>query len=577
MERKLAAILAVDVVGYSALMETDEAGTFDRLRSSRKELFEPEISKHHGRIFKLMGDGLLAEFGSVVDAVECAVTLQRGMAERNTSVSENKRFTVRIGINLGEVIVEGEDRYGEGVNVAARLQQLAEPGGICVSGKVSREVEKKLAFGFEPMGEQRMKNITEPVACYRVCLQVSSPEHREQPMQAPPRLPDRATIVVLPFTNMSSDPEQEYFVDGLAEDLITDLSTVPGLFVISRHSAFAYKGKSVDIRTIARDLSVRFVVEGSVRRAATQVRINVQLIDAVDNTHLWANRFDRDLADIFRLQDEVVATIVNALGRFLPLARPTPAQRATNIEAYDLFVRGRVLAMQSAQGNIAARPLLERSIELDPDFADAHAWLAMSHLLWITAYWQEAIEPHRSLALAAAQRAVSLDPTNAGAHAILGDVLAFTGEPDAGMAELSRALQINPNHADAWAFSGEVKIYEGSSSESLDLLQKAFRLNPHPPGWYYWFLGIAQYSAGKYEDAVQTLKHESTHRSASQRILAASLAQLGRMEEARAEAAQFLATHPRFSAQHWADLQPFRHEADRKHFIDGYIKAGLPK
>ena len=235
MERKLAAILAADVVGYSALMETDEAGTFDRVRAGRKELFEPEIKKHHGRIFKLMGDGLLAEFGSVVDAVECAVSLQRGMVERNASVPEGKRIEVRIGINLGEVIVEGEDRYGEGVNVAARLQQLADPGGICVSGKVSREVEKKLAFGFEPMGEQRMKNIAEPIACYRVSLQLlAGPAQPALPN--PPRLPSRAAIAVLPFTNMSSDPEQEYFVDGLAEDLITDLSKVPGLFVISRHS-----------------------------------------------------------------------------------------------------------------------------------------------------------------------------------------------------------------------------------------------------------------------------------------------------------------------------------------------------
>jgi adenylate cyclase len=262
MERKLITILAADVVGYSTLMEADEAGTFERLRAGRKELFEPEINKHHGRIFKLMGDGLLAEFGSVVDAVECAVTLQRGMVERNTSVPEDKRIEVRIGINLGEVIVEGGDRYGEGVNVAARLQELAEPGGICVSGKVSKEVEKKLAFGFEPMGEQRMKNIAESIACYRVSLEYPSPAKSGQSLPTPPRLPNRAAIAVLPFTNMSSDPEQEYFVDGLAEDLITDLSKVPGLLVISRHSAFAYKGRSIEIRSVAKDLGVRFVVEG---------------------------------------------------------------------------------------------------------------------------------------------------------------------------------------------------------------------------------------------------------------------------------------------------------------------------
>ena len=576
MERKLAVILAADVVGYSSLMEADEAGTFDRLRAGRKELFEPEINKHHGRIFKLMGDGLLAEFGSVVDAVECAVVLQRGMVERNASVPESKRIEIRIGINLGEVIVEGEDRYGEGVNVAARLQQLADPGGICVSGKVSKEVEKTLSFGFEPMGEQRIKNIAEPIACYRVCLQSPPPARSSRSSATPPKLPNSAAIAVLPFTNMSSDPEQEYFVDGLAEDLITDLSKVPGLFVISRHSAFAFKGKAIDIRSVAKDLGVRFVVEGSVRRAATRIRINVQLIDAEDGTHLWADRFDRDLADIFILQDEVVGRIVSALAGLLPSARPISSQRPTNLEAYDLFVHGRVLVTQSVESNRESRRLLERSIELDPAFADAHAWLAMSHL-WGWSYWGEPPEPHRSLALAAAQRAVSLDPENAGAHAILGYALIHDRKPDESAADLTRALQINPNHADAWQFLGVMKALEGRAIEGIDDLRKALRLNPHPPGWYYWHLGLVQYAAGRYDDAVETLRHESTHRSGSQRILAASLAQLGRIDEAKVEAAQFLAAHPQFSTSSWANVQPFRREADLQCFVDGYLKAGLPR
>jgi TolB-like protein/class 3 adenylate cyclase len=574
VERRLSAILAADVVGYSALMEADEAGTFDWLRASRKELFEPEINKHRGRIFKLMGDGLLAEFSSVVDAVECAVTLQRGMAERNASVPEEKRIEMRIGINLGEVIVEGEDRYGEGVNVAARLQQLADPGGICVSGKVSKEVEKKLAFAFEPMGEQRMKNVTEPIACYRVCLQ-------PPPVQLNPaepntsRLPNRAAIAVLPFTNMSSDPEQEYFVDGLAEDLITDLSKVPGLFVISRHSSFAYKGQSIDIRQIAKDLGVRYVVEGSVRRAAARIRINVQLIDAYDGTHLWADRFDRDLADVFLLQDEVVGRIVSALAGVLPSARPIVRRRAANLEAYDQFVRGRVLVMQSPEGNKAARPLLERAIELDSGFAEAHAWLAMSHVCgWL--YWGEGAE-HRSLAHEIAQKAVSLDPNDAGAHTILAYVLIFDGKLDEGARELATALRSNPNHADAWMFQGELKVLEGSAVEGIDHVRKALRLNPHPPGTYYWVLGYVQYAAGRYEDAVATLRHETTYRTGSQRILAASLAQLGRLEEAKVEAGQFLASNPHFSIGHWANTQPFRQKEDRQHFIDGYMKAGLPE
>jgi TolB-like protein/class 3 adenylate cyclase/Tfp pilus assembly protein PilF len=576
MERKLAAILAVDVVGYSSLMEKDESGTFDRLKASRKELFEPEINKHHGRIFKLMGDGLLAEFGSVVEAVECAVTLQRGMAERNASVPEAKRIEIRIGINLGEVIVEGDDRYGEGVNVAARLQQLAEPGGICVSGKVSKEVEKKLAFSFEPMGEQQMKNIAEPIACYRVNLQFPSPVQPDRSISAPTGLPSRATIVVLPFANMSSDPEQEYFVDGLAEDLITDLSKVSGLFVISRHSAFAFKGKSLDIRAIAKDLGVRYVIEGSVRRAAARIRINVQLIDATDGTHIWADRFDRDLADIFLLQDEVVGKMVNALAGVLPLARRVAGQRPTNLEAYDLFVRGRVLVTQSVEGNRQAQSLLERSIELDPDFADAHAWLAVSHV-WAWSYWGEPMERHRSLAVAAAERAVSLDLENASAHTALGYVLFHDGKLEEGARELTAALQVNPNHAEAWAFLGVVRAFGGSLNEGTDCLRKAFRLNPHPPGWYYWHLGLVEYTAGRYEDAVKTLQNEATYRTGSQRVLAASLAQLGRIEEAKAEAAKFIAAHPNFSIKRWADIQPFQREADRQHFIDGYLKAGLPK
>ena len=294
MERKLAAILAADVVGYSAHMETDEAGTFSRVRAGREELFEPEIKKHHGRIFKLMGDGLLAEFGSVVDAVECAVTLQRGMVERNASIPEAKRIEVRIGINLGEVIVEGDDRSGEGVNVAVRLQELANPGGICVSGKVSKEVEKTLAFGFEPMGEQRMKNIVEPIACFRVNLRVVPSTQPALSMPIAPGSLNKTTIAVLPFNNMSGDSEQEYFSDGITEDIITELSRFHSLFVIARNSSFQYRDKAVDVRRVARDLGVQYVVEGSVRKGGPRAH-HAQLIDAMSGNHLWSERYDRKL------------------------------------------------------------------------------------------------------------------------------------------------------------------------------------------------------------------------------------------------------------------------------------------
>lgn len=298
MERKLAAILAADVVGYSALMERDEAGTFERLIGIRKALIEPEIAKRRGRIFKLMGDGLLAEFGSVVDAVECAVSLQGALKERNAEVKENERLELRMGLNLGEIIVDGDDCYGDGVNVSARLQQLADPGGVCISGKVAREVEKTLAFGFEAMGEQQVKNIAEPITVHRLVQEGTSPQAR---LSRPPALPNKPSIAVLAFANMSGDPEQEYFADGLVEDVITNLSRIPSLFVIARNSTFAYKNKATDVRQIARELGVRYVLEGSIRRAASRVRISAQLIEGKDATHIWADKFEGAAEDIFDL------------------------------------------------------------------------------------------------------------------------------------------------------------------------------------------------------------------------------------------------------------------------------------
>jgi len=557
-------------------MVADEEGTLASLKTLRREIIDPATTRFHGRVVKLMGDGTLMEFGSTVDAVNFSVEIQQSISSYNLKIEQDRQITFRIGINIGDVIVEDDDIYGNGVNVAARLEAMAEPDGICISGSVYDQTQSILSMVYEDLGEQSVKNISAPVRIF--AMRMGETKEQTPPAAqsaAPAAEPARATIAVLPFDNLSADPEQEYFADGLAEDLITDLSNVPGLFVISRHSAFAYKGKSIDIRSVAKNLGVRFVVEGSVRRAAARIRINVQLIDAEDGTHLWADRFDRDVAEFFELQDEVVSRIVSALADLLPSAQAIAKQRTTNLDAYDLIVRGRVLVTQSFESNRAARPLLERSIELDPSFADAHAWLAMSHLCsW--AYWGEAMEPGRSLALAAAQRAVSLDPENASAHAILGYVRLFGGKPDAGAAELATALGINPNHADAWAFLGELKAFEGNAVEGIEHFRMAFRLNPYPPGWYYWLQGLVEYAAGQYEAAVKTLSHESTHRLGSQRILAASLAQLGRMEEAQAEAAQFLAAHPHFSIQHWGNTQPFQREADRQHFFDGYLKAGLP-
>jgi TolB-like protein len=374
---------------------------------------------------------------------------------------------------------------------------------------------------------------------------------------------------------MSSDPEQVFFAHGLAEDLITDLSKVPGLLVIARNSSFAYQGRSVDIRSIARELGVRYVVEGSVRRAAMHVRINAQLIDALNGTHLWADRFDRDLADIFVVQDEVVGRIVKALAGVLPSMAAPPKRRVTSLEAYDLFVRGRSLAVQSWRVS-AARPLLKKAIQLDPDFAEAHAWLAMAHHYgWI--YYGEPVEEHRAQARLSAQQAVSLDPDNADAHFILGYLRAYGGELAEGVAECELGLRINPNHAEGWRLLADLRVFEGRAAEAVDCARNGFRLNPYPPGNYYWMLGWTQYAAGRYQEAVDTLRHEAADGPGVRRSLAGALAQLGRMSEAQEEAREFLLEFPNFSSRQWGSTQPFRNDADRQHFIDGYLKAGLPE
>src|SRR5262245_18396334 len=364
VQRRLAAILAADVVGYSRLMGQDEAGTLSVLKARRKEVLEPVVARHRGRIFKVTGDGVLIEFGSAVNAVQCAVDLQQGMAAANAGLPEDRHILLRTGVNLGDVVIEGSDLYGDGVNVAARLEAVADPGGICISRNVHDEVRSRLRLAFDDLGEQQFKNIASPVRVFRIAWEASPVHPGTQPTSRQPALPDRASIAVLPFDNLSSDPEQAFFGHGLAEDLITDLSKVPGLLVIARNSSFAYQGRSVDVRSIARDLGVRYIIEGSVRRAAARVRINAQLIDAFSRSHIWADRFDRDLSDIFVVQDEVVGKIIGALSNALPAAQPPPKRRATNLEAYDLFVRGRSL-VTSLRPAHEARPFLEKAIALD--------------------------------------------------------------------------------------------------------------------------------------------------------------------------------------------------------------------
>ena len=512
MDRKLAAILAADVVGYSTLMEQDEQGTFERLKAGRKELFEPEIARHHGHIFKLMGDGLLAEFSSVVDAVECAVALQKGLAERNAAVPEDQRFQVRIGINLGEVIVEGDDRYGEGVNIAARLEQIAEPGGVYVSGKVAKEVEKKLAFAFEAIGEQRVKNIAEPVPVYRVNLQ-GQPRRRLLKARRlgkrwliPAGLAivaavtagavlgiqgwwkssgaafDEASIAVLPFDNLGADPKWERIADGITEDIITDLSQADHVLVIARHSTDAYKGKSVDVRQVGADLGVRYVLEGSLQAIGDRVLIRAQLVDAATGADLWSERYDRADEDIFAVQSDVTAKIANSLGSQVGVIRKSQFRLAqhkppNSLTAYDTYLMADAVALTAVggvtkDGLIEGEKLFYKAIELDPQMARAYVGLAYVYSLMYGYGFAESPEQALSKLMEVARKAVELDPNNNEAHGALGQALAWNGEWAQALAEFDRAEALAPNDADTLALIA-MNIAAGDSARSVRLSERA--------------------------------------------------------------------------------------------------------
>ncbi|MBP1882482.1 adenylate/guanylate cyclase domain-containing protein [Sinorhizobium mexicanum] len=574
VQRRLAAILVADVVGFSRLMEEDEVATLAVLKERRATILQPVVRAHGGRIVKVMGDGVLLEFPSAVDAISGAVELQRKMADANAALSEARRIVLRIGISLGDVVIDGSDLYGDGVNIAARLQSLAEPGAIYVSSGIRDQVKRKLAFDFDDLGPKFLKNIAEPVHVYRVVFEAAATiGHQEQALP----LPAKPSIAVLPFTNLSGEAEQDAFTDGLTEDLITDLSRNAGLFVIARHSTFAYKGKSIDVRLIARDLGVRYLVEGSARRAADRVRINVQLIDAVGGDHLWAERFDRNLEDIFGVQDEVTNKIVEALvGR---LAESPSRNRPKSLEAYDLCVRGRSLVSSfnsSPEALREAEILLNQAVSIDSEYAEAIRWLAFVH--W--QIWAQSIDPtedNRSRAFELARQAVALDKNDAANHWFIGFLLANEKRWPESDEEFAAAFTLEPNNADALAIRSELAAFAGHASEAIELTQRALRLNPHPPGWYYWQLGLAHYAACQYEEAVRILRMEAIYRSPSRRILAASLAQLGRRDEAMREAALFMAMTPKFTITHWAAAQPARDMETVRRFVEGYRMAGLPE
>ncbi|MDX8452192.1 winged helix-turn-helix domain-containing protein [Mesorhizobium sp. VK9D] len=470
------------------------------------------------------------------------------------------------GLKLLEALVA---RPGE-ILAKAELMDAAWPGTAVEEGNLTVQIAQ-LRKLLGPAADGGEWIATVPRVGYRFTGAV---EKLDGTQQRPLPLPDKPSIAVLPFVAFGSDPEQESFADGLTEDLITDLSRIGGLFVIARNSVFAYKGRAMDVRMIAKDLGVRFLLEGSARRAAGRVRINAQLVDAVSGEHLWAERFDRSLEDIFAVQDEVTAKIVEALlGR---LRAPPARNRPRNFEAYDLCVRARKLIDDSPQTAREAHLMLTRAISLDPDYAEAYRWLAMNHWMgWV--HWGQPVEPNRSVALELARKAVAIDPNDAGCRWVLANLLAYERRFEEADTEFARAIELDPNEADTWATLSDIEVLAGHVEDSLEHIRKAFRLNPYPPSWYYLTLGAAQYAAREYEAAVETLRRDETYRTSSRRFLAASLAQLGRLDEARAEVEMFLVANPHFTTSHWVWTEPFRDDATLKHFVDGFRKAGLPE
>ena len=579
--RKLTAILAADVVGYARLMGVDEAGTHSALKAHREELIEPEIGQHHGRVVKTTGDGLLAEFASVVDAVECAVDVQMGMAGRNAGVAEERRIEFRVGINLGDVIVDGDDIYGDGVNVAARLEGLAETGGVCVSGSVYEQVKNKLDFDFEFLGKQQVKNIAEPVPVFRVLL---APKDLGGGAEAAgPALPEKPSIAVLPFDNMSGDPEQEYFVDGIAEDIITALSKIRWFFVIARNSTFAYKGTSPDVRQVGRELGVHYVLEGSVRKGGNRVRISAQLIEAATGKHVWAERYDRDLDDIFALQDEMTETIVAAIEPELGSAERERAKRKPpeNLDAWDCCQRGLWhLWKFTKDDNAEAKKLFQRAIKLDLNFATPCAGLAFAHLADIFLGYTESRAESVAEAFSAARKAVSLDDKDPVAHWAMGRVHSYRGKHDAAIAELERALDLNPSFAPAYFGLGFALTFSGRAEDAISQFEKALRLSPNDPlSWAFMLMrALALLLMKQYDEAADWAQKGARQPNAhiwAYVFLAAALGHLGRAEEAEAALNEALRMKPDFSLAFARQALPWTYPADLEHYLDGLVKAGL--
>ena len=578
-KRRLVAILAADIVGYSRLMGADESGSLAQLKTHRKELIDPIIEENEGRIFKTTGDGLLVEFPSAVGAVRCAAEVQKGMEERNYRVPEDRRVRFRIGVNVGDVIVEGEDLFGDGVNVAARLEGLAEPGGICVSSRVHDDVRGKLDLEFRGLGEQTLKNIERPVQAFAVLL-------TSEPSFEGPKLstPEKPSIAILPFTNMSGDPEQEYFSDGITEDLITELSRFRWFFVIARNSTFAYKGKSPNVTEVARELGVRYVLEGSVRKAGSRVRITAQLLDASTGHHLWAERYDRNMEDIFELQDEIASTIAGKIGPELSKAelQRVKTRRSENMDAWDTYLRGMSHLYRYSKDDIAAaQKLFEQAIEAGPDFVAAHVGLAEAHYYEGVYGFSESLKDAGTRALVPAKRAVELGPDDPEVHSTLGRVLYLQREHEPAIRELRTAIELNPNLALAHYGLGAALAFSGQAEEALQHLNMAIRLSPHDPNMGSFLVRLADASIfmHHYDQAVEWAKKAVQRTGFQWSRHAALISALGHLEledEARRALDVLLNLRPDFSLTFIRQRHLIDDPVYLEHYIDGLRKAGAP-
>jgi TolB-like protein/Tfp pilus assembly protein PilF len=578
VERRLAAILAADVVGYSRLMEEDEAGTLAALKAHREELIEPKIAAHHGRIIKLMGDGLLAEFASVVDAVECAVAIQQHMAERDDAVPEERRIEFRIGVNIGDVIVEGDDLYGDGVNVAARLEQLAEPGKVCVAGAARDQVFDKVDFTLDDLGDVEVKNIARPIRIYRVSVG-SSPEPAVAPAQIPQH--DKPSIAVLPFVNMSGDPEQEYFSDGVTEDIITALSRLHWFFVIARNSSFVYKGRPVDVKQVGQELGVRYVLEGSVRKAGNRIRVTAQLVDTESGAHHWAETYDRDLTDIFELQDDITQSVTAAIEPKLVAAEAVRSQNRSpeDLDPWDLVMRAltHYWRMTTAESGTAIK-MLREAVDRYPDYGPAHSILAFALFFSGHVGWTPESEDYE-YAGELAYRAAELDDNDPWAHIALG-YFAFTKrQTDEALREYNRALELNPNFGTAYGLLGWAYAFDGQSDEAIPNFERAIRMSPHDPlkAFFYSGTGVAHYLAGRYPEAVEwgmKAIHQRPGFTAAYRILCASLAQAGMTEETREMTARLREKQPNVSIAWCEKHVPYTPRA-MPQFLQGMQMAGI--